>query len=169
VHLLPQMARTPAKENTTGQRGDAMNGATTTTHIRRRHAYIIGAQTNDNGGISAVQVRCPWCRGVHQHAWRASTDYAHPWCGTPGVGYLLLWPEGTPLGHRESPDPIPGRNETMTPGQGLSPTAVDCPACSAPNLLSPATAAAPCCECGLLLRHDRTTDQPNTTTKGTAP
>lgn len=68
-------------------------------YIRRR-ALIIGAQTNETSQRSSVSVRCPYCRGVHQHAW-GRADYAAPWCGTPGAVYQLVWPEEPQTTHQD--------------------------------------------------------------------
>jgi hypothetical protein len=61
---------------------------------QRRHATIVAWRTNDTGIAGSVSVRCPFCRGVHQHSLRGTTDFAGPWCGTPGVFYQLIWPSG---------------------------------------------------------------------------
>jgi hypothetical protein len=62
-----------------------------------RHAttVVTGVIQGPDGhtGVRAVQVRCPWCRGTHQHTWHPhSPNFAYPTCGTPGVGYRITWP-----------------------------------------------------------------------------
>jgi hypothetical protein len=64
----------------------------TAAHTQRPNAFIVGSQNDDTGNFGSVSVKCPWCRGVHKHSLRSTTDYAHPWCGTPGVVYQLIWP-----------------------------------------------------------------------------
>lgn len=64
----------------------------------RRRALIIGGQTNESNQRTSVTVRCPFCRGIHQHAW-GHADYAAPWCGTPGAVYRLVWPEAAKTNH----------------------------------------------------------------------
>lgn len=67
---------------------------------RRYRARVVGFTATADGRVRAVQVRCPYCRGIHQHYWGTS-DYAHPWCGTPGVCYQMLWPESGNHHHAE--------------------------------------------------------------------
>ena len=56
-------------------------------------AYVVGAETR-GGAITVVRVRCPWCNGIHTHAWSAEDELgrrlAH--CGTPGAVYRVVFP-----------------------------------------------------------------------------
>ncbi|OBJ43111.1 hypothetical protein A5621_00865 [Mycobacterium colombiense] len=63
-----------------------------TAAYSRPRALITGAETNEVDRRISITVRCPFCRGTHQHAW-GHADYAAPWCGTPGAVYQLVWPE----------------------------------------------------------------------------
>jgi hypothetical protein len=64
----------------------------TAAHTQRRHGFIVGSTTDDRGSVASVLVKCPWCRGVHQHSLRGTPGFGRPWCGVPGVVYQLRWP-----------------------------------------------------------------------------
>lgn len=61
---------------------------------RRRRARVVGYETAPDGRVRSYSVRCPYCRGRHQHSGRLSTDFATPWCGTRAT-YEIRWPETT--------------------------------------------------------------------------
>jgi hypothetical protein len=71
---------------------------------RRWHARVISAVYTSDGWVRAFTVRCPFCRGQHQHSAWGSTHLAQPHCGTPGV-YEVIWPETTePAEQPDDPD-----------------------------------------------------------------
>lgn len=43
-------------------------------------AFIVGLERTD-GHVTAVRVRCTWCRRVHVHSWPVRGPVAPP-CGT---------------------------------------------------------------------------------------
>ena len=61
--------------------------------VRRLHALIVGYRTGPDDRVLAVLVRCGHCRGTHWHAVGSSADTPRPYCGTPGVSYVLVWPQ----------------------------------------------------------------------------
>jgi hypothetical protein len=59
---------------------------TTTT----QRAYVVAAKT-DGGYTTAVQIRCPYCGGLHWHRWFSQDEYCVRRCcaGTPVGTYLV--------------------------------------------------------------------------------
>lgn len=64
----------------------------TPARIHRRHAHVVSFQSNPDGRLHAFAVKCPFCRGLHQHAAWRTTDYAQPHCGA-FTGYEVVWPD----------------------------------------------------------------------------
>lgn len=64
-----------------------------TAHFHRQHAHVVSFKSDTNGHVRAFSVKCPYCRGIHQHTASRATDYAQAWCGTPAGAYDVVWPE----------------------------------------------------------------------------
>jgi hypothetical protein len=52
-------------------------------------APLVGLSTNGHR-VCRVQVKCPFCGGVHTHAWAGGPDGLRwPTCGVPGASYWV--------------------------------------------------------------------------------
>jgi hypothetical protein len=97
IEAQPTAPDTPRSSLTGQLRADAVQ--------RRWHAKVISAVYDpDTGWPRSFTVRCPFCRGRHQHSSWGSTTFASPWCGTPGV-YEIRWPATTAPTEQQPDDP----------------------------------------------------------------
>lgn len=80
----------------------------TAPQLQRRRAYVVAYRADPCDRVRSFEVKCPFCRGRHQHATSNTSDYALPYCGA-FAGYEVVWPA---LASNDTPesDSDPARN-----------------------------------------------------------